>query len=542
MVYNLTVKTKEGGKIKAVLFKVRNTIVPVFVYGGAVGAVVGIIATFFNMGAEWLTENSSFIYEWVYVHPYYIPLLFLALAALALITALVHSKVPEVRGSGVPQTEGVMRGLFTFRKLKVLLSTIFLSFISFFCGLPLGSEGPSIQVGATTASGTAHLLKTRLAWRRYLISAGAGAGLAVAFNAPLTGLIFVLEEGQRKFTATMLFTCSAAIVTATLVYRSLRMAIFGVWEKHVLFDLSDYSLDYTDFNIYWMLLILGIIVGICAIVFNVFLIRTQRITDKWGKKFPYWARLLVTFLLVGAVGLIPAIKGALFGGSALIKDLYAQADMAWYVVMAILAIKFLLILLCYNSGATGGLFVPMLALGALIGALVGKMFIAAGMSETYYPVMVCVGMPAFFAASVRTPITAAVLIVEITGYSLDFLPAIVAIFAAYVAAELSGNRPIYDSMLDRYLKINNLDKKRKLHRLEVDVEEGSFITGRYPVDIMWEHGCRIRGIYRDGELILPDDEETRIKGGDVLILEIMTDDLDKSFRYLYGLITNFTTW
>ena len=491
---------QEGGKIKKFFFKLRNTVVPVFVYGGAVGAVVGVIVTFFNMGAEWLTANSSKIYDWFYSNPYYIPLLFLCLAAFALIMALVHSRVPEVRGSGVPQTEGVMRGFFSFRKLKVFLATIFLSFISFFCGLPLGSEGPSIQVGATTAAGTAHALKTRLAWRRYLISAGAGAGLAVAFNAPLTGLVFVLEEGQRKFTATMLFTCSAAIVSATLVYRALRNAIFGAWENHVLFDLSGISLDYTDFNIYWMLLILGVIVGVCAILFNVLLIRTQRVTDKWGKKFPYWARLLVTFLIVGAVGLIPAIKGAIFGGSTLIKDLYAQADMAWYIIMAVLIVKFLLILLCYNSGATGGLFVPMLALGALIGALAGKAFIAAGMSETYYPVMVCVGMTAFFAASVRTPITAAVLIVEITGYSPDFLPAIVAIFAAYVAAELSGNRPIYDSMLDRYLRNNGLDRKRKLHRLEIDVEEGSFIVGRYPVDIMWEHGCRIRGIYR-GELL-----------------------------------------
>lgn len=531
---------QEGGKIKKFFFKLRNTVVPVFVYGGAVGAVVGVIVTFFNMGAEWLTANSSKIYDWFYSNPYYIPLLFLCLAAFALIMALVHSRVPEVRGSGVPQTEGVMRGFFSFRKLKVFLATIFLSFISFFCGLPLGSEGPSIQVGAATAAGTAHALKTRLAWRRYLISAGAGAGLAVAFNAPLTGLVFVLEEGQRKFTATMLFTCSAAIVSATLVYRALRNAIFGAWENHVLFDLSGISLDYTDFNIYWMLLILGVIVGVCAILFNVLLIRTQRVTDKWGKKFPYWARLLVTFLIVGAVGLIPAVKGAIFGGSTLIKDLYAQADMAWYIIMAVLIVKFLLILLCYNSGATGGLFVPMLALGALIGALAGKAFIAAGMSETYYPVMVCVGMTAFFAASVRTPITAAVLIVEITGYSLDFLPAIVAIFAAYVAAELSGNRPIYDSMLDRYLRNNGLDRKRKLHRLEIDVEEGSFIVGRYPVDIMWEHGCRIRGIYRGEELVLPDDGETRIKGGDVLVLEIMTDDLDASFRYLYGLVTNFS--
>ena len=199
-----------GGKIKLILRRAGNTFLPVFALACAAGALCGAVVCLFNMGAEYLIENSAKIYDWVYAHPAYVPLLFVVLAALALIVALVHSRVPEVRGSGVPQTEGVMRGFFSFRKLRVFLSTILLSYISFFAGLPLGSEGPSIQIGATAAGGVAQGAGLRVSLHRYLISAGAGAGLAVAFNVPLTGLVIVLEEGEKKFTASVFFVSASA--------------------------------------------------------------------------------------------------------------------------------------------------------------------------------------------------------------------------------------------------------------------------------------------------------------------------------------------
>lgn len=525
-------KYEEEGKF----YKSHHTIARVFAYGGIVGAFVGVVVTLFNLGAEYLVEYSSRMYDWFYDNPYYIPLLFLALAAAAMFMALVHSRIPEVRGSGVPQTEGVMRGFFTFRWLRVLISTIVLSFVSFFSGLPLGSEGPSVQIGATTAAGASKLVGARLSWQRYLITAGAGAGLSVAFNAPLTGLVFSLEEGHKKITPTLLLTCSNAIIFGTLVYRLLNFAIYGSWKAHVLFELSSLDIRFDNFNLYWMLLLLGLVVGFCAVLFNILLIRTQKWTDKLGKKFPYWARLLLAFTVTGAVGLIPVINSALYGGSSVIKEIYATADFSWYVIMAVLVVKVILLLLCYNSGATGGLFIPMLALGALIGSLVGKMFLSIGMSANYYPMMVCVGMTTFFAASVRTPITATVLIVEITGYSTDFLPAIISIFAAFIVAELLGNRPIYDSMLERYLHINNLDRPQKVHRIEVDVEEGAFIDDRSICDIMWPVNCVVRGIYRGSELLVP-EADTRVQGGDVLVIQVETDDLDYTYAYIKGLVT-----
>ena len=236
------------------------------------------------------------------------------------------------------------------------------------------------------------------------------------------------------------------------------------------------------------------------------------------------------------MALFPVVRNAAGGGAMLIKDIYATADFVWYILLAVLILKFLLMLLAYNSGATGGLFIPMLALGAVIGALMGKLFIACGMSANYYPLMVCVGMTTFFAASVRTPITATVLIVEITGYSTDFLPAVIAIFSAYIVAELLGNKPVYDSMLERYLKQNKPCATPKVVKLEVDVCEGAFIIDRCISDVLWPASCVVRGVVRKDELFVP-GADTRIKSGDVLIVQAETYDLDETYNYIKGLIT-----
>ena len=524
-----------GKKAKIVLKKARNTVLPLFVGGIFAGALSGAIVCLFNMGAAYLTSSSEEIYAAVREHPYYVPLFFAVLALLALFTALVHSRVPEVRGSGVPQTEGVMRGLFSFRKIKVFFCTLILSYISFFSGLPLGAEGPSVQLGAVTADGAAHALKMRLCLHRYLISAGAGAGLAVAFNAPLTGIVFVMEEGHKKFSCAMLFVCALAVSAAVLVYRALNFAVFGTFSAHAFFDLSGVSVDAGDVNVYLMMLPLAVFIGIAALFFNKLLLNLQKFTDKRAKRFPYLLRLVIAFFAVGAVGLIPAVSGAVYGGGTLIDSLLSDVDSAWYMLLAILIVKIALIALCYNAGATGGLFVPMLALGALIGALTGKMLLAAGLNGEYYPLLVCAGMTAFFAASVGTPVTAAVLIVEGSGWAFDMLPALIAIFGAYALVRLCGGRPIYDCMLERHLRINGLEKTGAVHRIEFEVERGSFADGRQIGDILWQPGCAVSAIERDNAFILP-ESGLRLKGGDRLLLQLHTDDMASACEYVRGIV------
>ena len=512
---------------KSFLFKLRNIVLPVVFYGGIAGLFAGLTVSLFNWGANALTACSNQIYAFMRENPVYLPLLFAGLIALALTMAYLHKLTPEVRGSGIPQTEGVMRGLLTFRWLRVLISTFIGSYLSYFAGLSLGSEGPSVQIGATTAQGTSEILKARPAWKRYVISGGAGAGLAVAFNAPFTGIVFALEEGHRRFTPMLLLSAAASVICGTLVYQLLSPLWGG---GGMLFDFGEIRFIPTSQS--YLLLILGVVCGLTAILFNFLLIRTQRFTDKYTKQFPYWLRLVLVFVLTGVVGLF--LIDANSGGHGLVEKI-AQMDFSVQMLLLLFAVKLVMILLCYNAGATGGLFVPMLAMGALVGGICGHLFLSMGMDPMYYKAIICVSMVTFFAASVRAPITAVVLILEITGYSSGFLATAISIFSAYLVAELLSCMPLYDSMLERYMTGINKDKHFERVEMEVEVHAGAFLIEKNVSDVLWPANCLVTDILRDGKEIVSDGE-TRLRAGDRLRISVETYDREQTFRYIDGLI------
>lgn len=196
-----------------------------------------------------------------------------------------------------------------------------------------------------------------------------------------------------------------------------------------------------------------------------------------------------------------------------------------------------MILLCYNSGATGGMFIPMLAMGALVGGIFGKLFISWGMSPDCYKIIVCVAMTTFFGASVRAPITAIVLIVEITGYAGGFLPAAIAIFTAFLVAELLGNRPLYDSMLERTLERGNSDKNCKNCLLEIEIEKGCFLVDKCICDVLWPANCLVSKVYRNGKTLVA-DADLRILAGDILVVNAKTDASEKTYKYLEDMAVN----
>ena len=493
----------------AYAYKIKNIVIPVIFYCGIAGILAGLTVAFFNRAANLLTGYSNQLYGWFKENPAYIPLLFVGLAVLAGAMWLVHKFTPEVRGSGIPQTEGVMRGLLTF------------------AGLSLGSEGPSVQIGATTAQGAAKLMKARAAWQRYVVTGGASAGLAVAFNAPLTGILFAIEEGHRRVTPMLLLSASSSVIFATIVYRTVAQLWGGA--DNMLFELG--VLEMLPINQLWMLFLLGLGCGAAAIFFNFAINRSQRATDKIEKKTPYWARLLVAFLLTGVVGLL--LTDANTGGHGLIEKI-AEQDFTIQMLLLLLVVKMVMIVICFNSGATGGMFIPMLAIGALVGGIFGKLFMLWGMDPDCYKLVVCVAMTTFFGASVRAPITAIVLIVEITGYNAGFLPASIAIFTAFLVAELLGNRPLYDEMLERTLE-RRQKKETKDVRMEVEIELGSFLAGKSINDVLWPANCLVTKVIRGDESVIADGE-MRLEPGDIIVIKANTDNVEKTFEYIQSMI------
>lgn len=540
---------KTNERLKSMGEKIKGIVLPVVAYGGIAGVLSGFLVGLFNFGARYLIKISGDIYKSAVAHPWAIPLFFLGLIALAILTALLHKFIPNVRGSGIPNVEGSVRGVLSFKWFRTLSGTIIGSFLSFFAGLPLGSEGPSVQLSAMTAQGVTELMKAKLTWRRYIIAGGAGAGIAVAFNAPLAGIIFAMEECHKRISPMILLCASSSVISGTATYRLLGMAIKDTkWSStSMLFDIQGLE-PFGDFkqmdsfgefaSVLGILIGIGVIIGALAILFNFLLIRSQKIMDKCVKQFPYWVRLIVAFVLTGILGLIFTNffdDGFAFvntGGHSLI-DLLCHGGVFKYSILMLIGViilRMILLLVCFNSGATGGLFIPMLAIGALLGAIIGTVFVKMGMDSMYFPAVIVISMTTFFGASVRAPITAIVLVVELSGYNSDFLPVAISIFTAYLIAEILGNLPIYDAMLDRLVEQNSKNVVKK--EFVISVGKGTFAVGRQVQDIMWPAGAHVTHIVRkNGDSVIPSGK-TELKIGDELAVEIESSDFHEMDEFV----------
>ncbi len=543
-------QTKE--RLKTMGEKLKNIVLPVVAYGGIAGLLSGFLVGAFNFVARYLIEYSGKIYQSVLEHLWALPIFFLGLAALAMLMALLHKFIPNVRGSGIPNVEGSVRGVLNYKWLRTVFGTVVGSFISFFAGLPLGSEGPSVQLSAMSAQGVTELMKAKLTWRRYITAGGAGAGIAVAFNAPLAGIMFAMEECHKRISPMILLCASSSVITGTATYRLLGMAIKDhKWSStSMLFDIKGLE-PFGDFKqmssvgefagVLGILIGIGVIIGALAILFNFLLIRSQKLMDKCVKQFPYWARLLLAFLLTGALGLI--FTKFFDGGFALLNtgghslvDLLCHSGLKYSLLFlfGVLILRMILLLICFNSGATGGLFIPMLAIGALIGAMLGTLFVKMGMDSLYFSAVIVISMTTFFGASVRAPITAIVLVVELSGYESDFLPLAISIFTAYLVAEILGNNPIYDALMERLVEQTENKIVKKSFVFEVD--KGTFAADRQIKDIMWPAGALITEVSRaDGECLIPDGK-TLLKAGDKLTIVVESSDFKETEEFISHLV------
>lgn len=483
----------------------RDVTLPALFYCIIAGIFTGFLISVYTFCAGFLYSSSVKIYSLVRDNPAYIPLLMLGLLILGTLSATLIKKVPEVKGSGIPRTEGILRGLLTFKWLRVILGTIVGSFLSFFGGLSLGHEGPSVQLGAATAEGANALLHSKYAWRRYVSTGGASAGIGVAFGAPITGIIFAIEEVQKQFNPLLLLS---AVVTSFMAVLTAQICkpVFGYEEFYFGFITHIATIPV---NFLWMMLIVAVIIGLCAVLFNAsMLIKPLFKSNKYS---PYF-KIISVFLISGAFGLI--WTESLGGGYGLIKAV-AQADISLKMIVVFLLIKFLLVILGYRSGATGGLFVPMLCLGALLGGLMGKMCIAMGLPQEYYETVVMICTVALMGATIRTPFTALILLTETTRATSGFLGAAIVIFVSCIVAEICMRKPLYDRLLENEIENFNKDKVLIYSDFNKVVEDSCFAENKYVRNILWPSKCRITSISRGDDTIVPDGK-TLLTCGDIL--------------------------
>lgn len=512
-----------------------NVVTPVLVYGAFTGLLVGTIVFFFKLVAEWLTEKSVEIYHAVQQNPVWVFALIGGAVLLAFAAYFLQKWASETKGGGIPRAEGVLRGILTFRWLRTAIAVVINSWISFFAGLPLGSEGPSVLLGTAIGGGTCKLPLSHDSWNRYIMTGGACAGFAVATGAPVTGILFGLEEAHKRFTPMIFLMCMSSVLFG-VVASNLWSMFLGV-ELAPLFDVQAFLGQFQMSDI-WIPLLLGIAVALVACGYNLFVFFMGKAYDTKLKKIPHWAKLVAVFLLTAVIGMI-SVNGfngtdALYGGGGLIVKLakngsvQPQLSVSWYVIFALLFIRFLTIAFATSSGATGGVFIPMLSIGALLGALCAELFLAMGMRAELYGTVVMLSMTAFMGAATRAPLTALVFMVECTWNFSNLFYVAITVFVSYLLCEIVKVEPLYDVLLERMVDKQNEGKSHKILKLDYVVSDKAFAVSKSVRDILWPANTKVSEIVADDEVKrMDDDGEKKIHAGDKVTLFVQTYDEER---------------
>ena len=406
-----------------------------------VGLTAGGVAVAFRAMLTLGDASRDRLVEWSHHYRLFgwiFPLLFSAVGA-GLGLFVVQRWAPETAGSGIPHLEAVLRRHRVLRWPRVLLAKFVGGSLSIGAGLALGREGPTVQMGGASGMAVAKLLKSTKREEMVLSAAGAGAGLTAAFNAPLSGVIFVLEELQRDFRPIVFSSAFIAAAASDIVTRVIagQLPTFAVP-----------AYPATSLEVLPAFAVLGGLAGLLGVAFNKSLVKALDLYAKVPKSYgPYAAAL------TGAVvGLIAYAAPSTVGGGHNIANVALDGRMLLSAIPLLLLLRFALTIFSYGSGVAGGIFAPLLALGALLGLGVGQG--ASMMFPTLVPhpaVFAVVGMGACFTGIVRAPLTGIVLIVEMTSSYEQMLPLLVACFAAYATAEALKDLPIYEALLERDL-------------------------------------------------------------------------------------------
>jgi chloride channel protein, CIC family len=400
------------------------------------GVLVGIVGGYFRLflfSADVIRMN---VLGWAGGLGIFGFLLVVALASACVVAArFVVLWVPRVSGSGIQDVEAVWREEVPATAWQVIPAKFVGGLLSIGAGLALGREGPTVHLGSAIGSEVGRRLRLDDRDVRILQTALGGAGLGVAFNAPIGGALFVFEEVTKS--VRLRLTLVTLIGTATAVAVS----------RLILGDAPEFDVQPISAPPGWTLvvfLVFGIATGIVGAWYNRLILFALGTADRLRRIRP-----------LGQAAMIGAVAGVLLwfdpliatGGGDELTQTVLGGGIAIDALVVYFVVRFLLGPLSYASQTPGGLFAPLLAVGALWGAafggILGTFLTGAGIDGTTFAV---VGMATLFAAIVRAPFTGIVLIVEMTAATTLWVPMLAAAFGAVITASVLRNEPIYDSL------------------------------------------------------------------------------------------------
>ncbi|MDU7668974.1 MAG: ClC family H(+)/Cl(-) exchange transporter [Escherichia coli] len=365
-----------------------------------VGTLVGLAAVAFDKGVAWLqNQRMGALVHTADNYPLLLTVAFLCSAVLAMFGYfLVRKYAPEAGGSGIPEIEGALEDQRPVRWWRVLPVKFFGGLGTLGGGMVLGREGPTVQIGGNIGRMVLDIFRLKGDEARHtLLATGAAAGLAAAFNAPLAGILFIIEEMRPQF-------------------------------RYI-----------------------GIIFGIFGPIFNKWVLGMQDLLHRvHGGNITKW--VLMGGAIGGLCGLLGFVAPATSGGGFNLIPIATAGNFSMGMLVFIFVARVITTLLCFSSGAPGGIFAPMLALGTVLGTAFGM--VAVELFPQYHleaGTFAIAGMGALLAASIRAPLTGIILVLEMTDNYQLILPMIITGLGATLLAQFTGGKPLYSAILARTL-------------------------------------------------------------------------------------------
>ena len=495
--------------------KNKKAQIKLLVLAMVVGLCSGIVVGFFRFGIAKMTKLWLTLFHVAHKNLLWFMPIILGLMAVGIIAGYFVKKYPHVGGSGIPEVKLQLAGNLTLSWWPTLWRKVVGGILVISTGLFLGPEGPSLQIGSTIGQGVGESAKESKTNARVLLATGAASGLAAAFGAPLSGALFVLEEVFHNFSPRVWMNALAGALVADFVVSN----IFG--QKPSLSLVYRHSFPV---KLYGYLLILGLLLGLLGHLYKTGLFKGKKLYTKITF-LPSWLYgLIPLFLLIPIAYFWPLITGP---GNRLILALPQIITHSGWKVIGILGIFFIIrivfSIISYDSGLPSGIFLPILIMGALIGAVYGLTLVQLHLLPAKLVInLVIFAMAGFFAAVIRAPFTAIMLITEMVGSLLHLMPLAVVAFVALLVDEFLNGEPIYGT-LARAMLTNSKKQQVKISgetdQLTVPIYEDSQLNGKMIMQIKWPQHTLVKAIYRDGKSIIPNGQ-TIIKAGDSLILTL----------------------
>ncbi len=516
---------------KAKSDKLFNLILPSIGFGTVAGVSTAVVILVYKACAERVIFYSEKGYVFLREHLYFLPVLLAVLFGASFLLAWLYKKIPNIKGGGIPTSIALLRGLIKFKWLITLIGTFFASLLSFLIGVPLGTEGPSVQMGTSAGKGSTGVFgKKYRVWSRYSMTGGACAGFSAATGAPVSGILFSLEEAHQRMSPTI-FIVSATSVAVSYIVSQLASVFFNI-ETRLFPSLSVISLSIKEI---WLPAVIGILFGFFSLLFLKLYKAVSKLVSNTLKNVPDYLKVFSVFLFTVFAGIFSF--SFISTGHALILEIM-EVKAAIYMLILLLIVRSVLTILANTCSITGGIFLPIMAIGAVFAAIIARLATFVGVSEEYYTLILVIGIAACISGMMKMPLTAIVFSVEALSCYENIVPVVVSVVLAFVITEIFGADSITDSVLEHRFKNHNSKEHLIVIDTFVSVKEGSFAAGKQVRDILWPPNLFVLSINHGKKQGIEIDEHGSgaLHTGDILHIRYSTCNEEETKEELTAII------